>query len=178
MERAIEMFALPPGSSKMKKQPGRFSVALNAYTGFALGTEYLDNGLGGSDAKNIRALSAPIGLSGSWGLGVGKKNLGSLGFFVPVLDIGAVTAYRFNDNNAAPLPELTWGNILSPGLYAVYGFPWDLPVAFGYGAQVGPALRKVTTNSVEVNRSAWRQGVFLSVDIPVAYFYLGKGKGG
>ena len=168
MERAIELFALPPGSSSMKKQPQRFSVALNAYTGFAAGAEYLE---GQSQPKGFVSLSAPIGLSCSWGI----EKLGALGFFVPLIDVGAVTTYRFNDNNTADLPELSWGNIFSPGLYLVYNLPKKLPLALGYGAQSGPNLRKVTVGGLE-NRSAWRHGFFATVDIPITYFYLGKGK--
>ncbi|MDX1913358.1 MAG: hypothetical protein SFV22_17825, partial [Saprospiraceae bacterium] len=167
MESAIEAFALPPGSSRMKKTAGRFSVALNAYTGFAWGREYLG---GESGAKKIAALSAPLGISASYGLGKG----GSLGFFVPVIDVGAVTAWRFKDDSAENLPELTWGNILSPGVYIVYDTPGKWPFAIGYGAQIGPGLRKVSEMGLEVEKSGWRQGFFLSVDIPITYLYLGK----
>lgn len=173
MERAIELFALPPGSSQAKKHPGRFSVALNAYTGFAWGREYLGNS---ESSKKIKALTAPIGLSCTVGLG----EVGSIGAFVPLIDVGAVTAYRFDDDNAGDLPELTWNNILSPGLYVVYNTPGKWPFAFGYGAQIGPSLRKVKQTmdgtEIEVNKSGWRQGFFLTVDIPLTYFYLGKGK--
>jgi hypothetical protein len=173
MERAIEFFALPPGSSQSKKHPGRFSVALNAYTGFAWGREYLGND---ESSKKISALTAPIGFSGSIGLG----KAGSIGAFVPLIDIGAVTAYRFDDDNAGDLPELTWNNILSPGLYVVYDAPGKWPFAFGYGAQIGPSLRKVTETKggteVEISKSGWRRGFFLTVDIPITFFYLGKGK--
>lgn len=169
MQRAIELFALPPGSSKMKKQPGRFSVAINAYTGLAGGSEWL-----GTDKspKPVGAITAPIGLSCAWGL---KK--GSLGFFVPLLDVGAVTAFRFKDNNYQYLPELTWGNILSPGLYAVYDLPSRWPISLGFGGQAGPALRKVSDTGLSINDAGgMRIGAFATVDIPVTFLYLGKGK--
>ncbi|MBK6995415.1 MAG: hypothetical protein IPH31_10985 [Lewinellaceae bacterium] len=169
VERAIELFALPPGSSRMKKQPGRFSVALNAYTGLAGGSEWLG---GDKSPKTIGAITAPVGLSCSWGL---KK--GSLGFFVPLLDVGAVTAFRFDDENYQNLPELSWSNILSPGLYAVYDFPGKWPIALGVGGQAGPALRKVSDTGLTINNSGgMRLGAFATVDIPITYFYLGKGK--
>ena len=169
IERAIELFALPPGSSRMKKQPGRFSVALNAYTGLAGGSEWL-----GSDQspKTFGAITAPVGLSCSWGL---KK--GSFGLFVPLLDVGAVTAFRFKDENYQNLPELSWSNIISPGLYAVYDFPGKWPIALGIGGQTGPALRKVSDTGLAINNaSGMRFGAFATVDIPITYFYLGKGK--
>jgi len=166
---AIELFALPPGSSRMKKQPGRFSVALNAYTGLSGGSEWL-----GSDKspKTVAAITAPVGLSCSWGL-----NKGSFGFFVPLLDVGAVTAFRFNDANYQNLPELSWSNILAPGLYAVYNLPGKWPIALGMGGQAGPSLRKVSNQGMSIdNAGGMRLGAFASVDIPITYFYLGKGK--
>ncbi len=173
MERAIELFALPPGSSQAKKHPERFSVALNAFTGFGFGREYLGND---QSSKRISALSAPVGLTCTVGLG----KVGGIGAFIPLIDVGAVTAYRFDDDNASDLPELTWNNILSPGLYLVYNFFGKWPFAIGYGAQIGPSLRKVTETKngaeIEVSKSGWRRGLFLSVDIPITYFYLGKGK--
>ena len=169
VENAIELFALPPGSSRMKKQPGRFSVALNAYTGLSGGSEWL-----GSDKspKTVAAITAPVGLSCSWGL-----NKGSFGFFVPLLDVGAVTAFRFNDANYQNLPELSWSNILAPGLYAVYNLPGKWPIALGMGGQAGPSLRKVSNMGMTIdNAGGMRLGAFASVDIPITYFYLGKGK--
>ena len=168
MERAIDLFALPPGSSSMKKQPKRFSVALNAYTGLAVGAEYLE---GDAKPKTISGVAAPVGISCAWGLG----KAGSLGLFVPLIDVGAVTAYRFDGDNSENLPELTWANIFSPGLYAVYDFPKRLPFAFGLGWQAGPNLRKVTVNGLEQKKSGNRLGAFLTVDIPITYLYLGKG---
>lgn len=183
VERAIELFALPPGSSRIKKQPGRFAFALNAYTGLAGGVEYLDES---SNGKWVGAVSAPVGLSLSWGMGIQSKdkktgemrwhNWGSLGFFVPVIDVGAVTAYRFKDTAAQDLPEMTWGNILCPGIYLVYDFPDKIPIALGYGGQLGPGIRKVTESGIEINKSGWRQGFFVSVDIPISYLILGKGR--
>lgn len=173
IERTIEIYALPPGSSEEKKDLGRFSAALNAYTGLTLGWEKLGQD---QSSKTIGAVTTPLGLDFSVGLG----KSGSIGAFVPLIDVGAITAYRFKDDNAGDLPELTWSNILSPGLYIVYGTPGKLPFAFGYGAQIGPSIRKVfaTENgvNVEVEKSGWRQGFFLSVDIPITYFYLGKGR--
>ncbi|HLP92809.1 MAG TPA: hypothetical protein VK168_02190 [Saprospiraceae bacterium] len=186
MERAIEAFALPPGSSRMKKQPGQFAVALNAYTGLAGGWEVLD---GASKVQNFGSVAAPVGLSLSWGLGkrhpetkvdtlksgkikIKVREYGSLGLFVPIIDVGAVTAYRFKDDSAQNLPELTWSNILSPGLYLTYHLPRKWPIALGVGGQLGPGLRKVTENGLEVDRSGYRYGAFVAVDIPITYFYL------
>ncbi|MCC6459181.1 MAG: hypothetical protein IT260_01845 [Saprospiraceae bacterium] len=170
MENAIEMFALPPGSSQAKKQPGRFSVALNAYSGVAGGSEYLDNS---RTPQGVFSLAAPVGVSCNWGIGQS-----SLGFFVPIIDVGAVTAFRFNDKTGQDLPEMTWDNILAPGLYLVYDTPKKWPLALGIGAQIGPNLRKIEvtggTDPTYREANGWRLGAFATIDIPVTYFHLGK----
>jgi hypothetical protein len=175
VESAIDLFALPSGSSRLKKQPGRFAIALNAYSGLAGGGEILD---GDDSGKPFGAIMAPAGLSLSWGLGRRDaetvRDWGSLGFFVPLIDVGAVTAFRFQDDAAENLPDLTWRNILSPGLYLVYDTPGRWPMALGVGGQAGPGLRSVTVDGVEIGKGGIRYGGFLSVDIPISYFYLGK----
>lgn len=181
MQSAIELFALPPGSSRAKKVPGRFACALNAYVGPSGGSEYLG---GARSPKPILALTAPVGVSCSWGLGSkkagsdpGKKlEQGSIGFFIPIIDVGAVTALRFGDKEYENLPELSWGNILAPGLYAVYDVWGKWPVACGAGFQMGPQLRKKGDQLAIYGSGGVRLGAFITIDIPVTYFYLGKGK--
>jgi hypothetical protein len=166
---AIDAVAIPPGSSKVKKQ-NYFSSAIQAYTGVAAGGENL-SGVGES---TFAALSAPVGISCSWKFRdlaptkKGKKRTpGSFSLFAPVIDVGALVSYRFNDPNSNDLPELKWSNLLSPGLYAVFGCRNNLPISLGLGAQRGPNLRKVTSGTLDQTASAWRYGMFLSVDIPV-----------
>ncbi|MCW5924234.1 MAG: hypothetical protein KIS77_18070 [Saprospiraceae bacterium] len=165
---AIEAVALPPGSSRVKKQ-NHFSVAINAYTGVTAGSEHLQ-GFGG---KPFVALSAPLGFSASWGLGLesGKK-IGSITLYAPLIDVGALVAFRFDDPFSNNLPELEWGNLLSPGLYLAYGFFNELPFTFGIGAQRGPNLRKVSTGTGDINVSGWRVGAFFAVDIPLFNLYV------
>ncbi len=169
VQNAIELFALPAGSAKAKKAKGRFTIALNAYTGFGGGAEYLRDEARPEAVASI--ITAPVGVSFNRGLG---KKSGSIGLFVPLLDVGAVTAYRFNDRNAEDLPELKWGNIVAPGLYLTYDTPGKWPVAFGFGAQRGPGLRKVRDDgSLNISSvPAWRLGGFLTIDIPINYLHM------
>ena len=167
VELAFDVFALPPGSSKLKKS-SRVSVALNAYVGPTVGLERLEN----LSSSTIFALHAPVGINLNWGL---PKNKGSFSLFTPIIDVGAITAFRFGDD-ASTLPELSFKNIIAPGIYAVYGFGRDLPFAFGIGGQIGPNTRRIEINEIGLpveNRveSGFRIGAFLSVDIPVFHFY-------
>lgn len=163
VEAAIELFALPPGSSTLKKH-APFSFSLNAYTGIGYGREMLEQ----QGAGNTIAISAPVGLAVNFGLG---KRRGSMSFFTSIIDVGAITAFRFDDSNTADLPALKWNNILAPGAYAIYGAGWDLPVSLGIGAQLGPNLRDVTNGQVTIVDRGWRIQGFIAVDIPIAHFY-------
>ncbi|MBK8567516.1 MAG: hypothetical protein IPN76_30415 [Saprospiraceae bacterium] len=166
---AIELFALPPGSSRMKKQ-SKWSISLNSYGGLGFGrendfNEALTDSLGG---KSVLAPYAPIGID----INLGLKNAGSLSLYAQVVDVGAIFAYRFSDETS-PIPELKFQNIVAPGGYLVYGFGNNIPASFGVGAQLGPNLRKVDPNlGLSVQKTnAWRLGAILSVDIPITHFY-------
>jgi hypothetical protein len=163
VSNVIAAFALPPGSSAMKKY-SKFSIALNAFVGLGAGQETLNKGLG---TNPYYAVATPIGVSFNWGF----NNYGSLGVLASVIDIGALTALRFQDNSASDLPDLKIENVFAPGAYLVYAVP-KYPIAFGIGAQVGPNLRSVTDDNLNVvQASGWRWGAFLAVDIPIVSFY-------
>jgi hypothetical protein len=155
---AIEAFALPPGSAAQKKY-AKFSITLNAYVGLSAGEEYLE-GLG---AKPFYAVTTPIGFNFAFG----ANKFGSFSLFASLIDIGALTAYRFEDSNTDELPDLKFENVLAPGAYFVYGVP-KYPISIGLGAQLGPNLRSVTNGSLGLNSTkGWRWGAFIAVDIPI-----------
>lgn len=159
----IAAFALPPGSSAMKKY-SKFSIALNAFVGVSGGQETLNKGVG---TNPYYAIATPIGVS----FNMGFNNYGSLGILASVLDIGALTSLRFKDNSASDLPDLKIENVFAPGAYLVYAVP-KYPIAIGIGAQLGPNLRSVKDNNLNVvQASGWRWGAFLAVDIPIVSFY-------
>ncbi len=162
VSQAIEAFALPPGSAAIKKFSS-FSIAVNAYVGVGGGYETLQT----VGTSPYYALATPIGFSFSKGFGKG----GALSLFVSVIDIGALTAYRFDGNNTQALPDLTFENVLAPGGYLIYGFP-KLPLSFGVGAQYGPGLRSVTNSNLNISTTTgWRAGAFLAVDIPLVNMF-------
>lgn len=163
---AIEAIALPPGSSILKKQTP-ISVALNAYTGLSAGQEHLL--MSGIDPSGFAAVAAPVGLA----ISKGFHEKGSLSLFVPIIDVGALVAFRFRDDQAESLPKLTFSNIVAPGAYLAYGFFNNLPITVGVGAQLGPNLREITPTATQLDTSAngWRWGGFISVDIPIVNLY-------
>ncbi len=172
VKKIIESIALPAGSASIKKK-SKSNVALNAYVGLSPGMER--NGDTG-DLGFTFGVNAPIGvaLSRGW-YRAGKDGAftekGSGTWFLSLLDIGAVTSFRFGDNKTEELPEFKFENIFAPGIYYVAGLAkW--PISIGLGGQLGPQLRSVTASATNVDSDlALTVKAFIAVDIPLLNFY-------
>lgn len=162
IEALVEKSALPIGSSILKKK-NSFTFEIGSY----LGASFNPNApTSSSDAWQQKfGVTAPIGFNFSFGVGKQGKG-GAISLFMPLIDVGAIAAYRFKDSTAFEF-NLRPENILSPGFYFIYGVP-KYPISIGYGVQYGPSLNKViNTSNVVVNNPTWRSNVVLSVDIPL-----------
>lgn len=173
---AIELAAMPVGSSKVKRE-SLFNVAVNAYTGLFLGHESI-SGIQDNRAINTYGVTAPLGISLSRGhsiffIGTGEdgwrnsKKGWSTSLFISLIDIGAVTAYRFKSDQAAEVPTIQLKNIVSPGAFLSLGLP-GLPLSFNMGVQTGPNLRRITGAPGDFDdRRYWRFSTAFCVDIPL-----------
>ncbi|UII29180.1 hypothetical protein LVD15_12345 [Fulvivirga maritima] len=164
VQQAIEAVALPAGSSRIKRYTS-FNVALNAYVGLYAGYENIEV----NDNDNYQfatGLSAPVGVAMSWG---GKG--ASFSVCLSLIDIGSVASFRFNDDATESVPEIQLKDIISPGIFGVYGFK-DVPLSGGAGYQIGPRLHEVTADNADlVSETYGRFSVFLAVDIPIINFH-------
>jgi hypothetical protein len=186
IEKAIESFALPPGSARIKRE-APFNVSLNAYCGLFLGYERIT----GIDpcwslkyrAYNSFGITAPIGIALSRGhsvffIGTGKKgwtnNSKSAGWsssvFISVIDIGAITAFRFTDDSTQQAPTILLEDIISPGIFFSLGIP-RTPLSVNMGWQMGPLLREITAKTTTYKNNYTRISISLCVDIPILNFY-------
>lgn len=167
VEAAIEAIVLPPGSASIKRKT-KSNISLNAYVGLSGGLEVSDG-----EGKAVFGVAAPIGVAFSWGKvkvkdQVTKNRSNSL--FLSLVDLGAVTAYRFDDNNTAALPDLTFSNLFAPGVYFVRGIS-NCPLSWGFGGQLGPQLRKIENNTAVIDdKIDYSIKIFLAVDIPLLNF--------
>lgn len=165
----LQQYALPVGSYRMKRF-SHFTLDINAYPGLYMGIESgLQNTLKGN---GVLGVTAPIGLAASWGRLPNRAGQ-SFSVFVPVIDIGAAFSYRWG-NQAGGFPKnLSWRQVLSPGIHAVYGFK-NAPISLMIGAQFMPQLRSIDANtlSTETQRSVWHFGVSGVVDIPMFNLHL------
>jgi hypothetical protein len=153
VETILATYALPAGSSRLKKRPG-FSLEANAYVGGFFGRKKTE--VAGFSATY--GLTAPIGLAASWGM----NKAGSFSAFLGVLDIGSTIRYKL-DNQGKYQQDISLAGIVSPSLHLIYGFPFYLPLSLGAGCQwISPVSSNTTKISLAPTFNA-----FLAVDIPM-----------
>jgi hypothetical protein len=169
--KVMENAVLPVGSSSIKKN-ANFNMAVQSYLGAYVRTN-ASNTNSNDPWTNKVGVIAPIGISFSHGL----KKAGSVSLFGSMLDLGAVVDYKLKKDTTISLPgsdtaiikeyKIKLGQIFSPGVYLVYGFPYNIPLSLGFGAQFGPGLGKIEPDGNTIlNSPKWRWNVFLAVDIP------------
>ena len=149
VQTAIEAVALPSGSASIKRNP-YFDLALNAYVGGFYGREKDNSSEFSLSIYTIAGINAPIGIAFStscdpkvqwqkwkWGLipafwwwPACTRILSSTTIFLSIIDIGAVTAYRFQNDSVSTLPDFKWQNILAPGAQVILGVK-NLPLSVG-----------------------------------------------
>ena len=166
---AIEAFALPAGSFAIKRA-AIFNVSLNAYPGMLGGFGYVD----GKQRSGVTGFTAPVGFSTTWRSSCftfsGGRKAASIGFFLPLIDVGAVTRLQFDGTEGLqPLPELTLQNLFSPGLYLHYGSPKN-PISFHGGWQSGPELR-YEDGAISNGARGSMFSLGIVVDIPIMNLY-------
>jgi hypothetical protein len=153
VEALLETYAMPAGSSRIKKVSS-VNIAVNAYVG-GFGGRSKDMGDG---FTNTYGLTAPIGITFS----KGWEKFGSASIFLSAFDIGGTIRYKL-DNQGKYQQDVTLAGIVSPGIHAIYGFPFYLPVSFGLGCQwISPST--ANTNNIDLKGTF---NAFLAVDIPM-----------
>ncbi len=170
VEPVLEQFALPPASYIGKRYPAaessrKAAVYLNAYLGASGGGEWL-NGRGADRSGGAGYVGAalPIGVEVSF-------RQAARSVFVSLLDLGAVASYRLGDGQTDPSPNVTFANVIAPGVFVTTSLTKAFPMALGFGWQYAPKLRSVAlTSGAEVKRDASRVGVFVASDIPLFRF--------
>jgi len=179
VKAAISAVALPPGSYSIKRH-SNFNVAINGYVGAFGGWEIIDGQNRQNNSPNNIAVSAPIGVYFGWGDigGKGKcckkcKNPWSLGFSIPIIDLGAIASYRFSGGDKLEeVPTIQLQHIIAPGAFFEVGIA-GTPLTLGAGYQVGPRLRNIKEGeqSNNIGTIYHRVGISLKVDIPIINLY-------
>ncbi len=177
VEKVIQNHALPTGSSRIKRESA-FNVSVNAYPGLYGGFERISGvdpvWIKNKHKINSYGITAPIGIAISWGKRSCLKANWSYSFFISVIDIGAITSFRFKNDTIASIPTILLKDIISPGIFFSIGIP-KCPLSINMGAQIGPNLRSVSEPSQKnpdlqnnySNNMYWRYSISLCVDIPI-----------
>lgn len=180
VKAALDNVILPVGSSSIKKVTD-CNLSIQSYLGARWTSSDLPNKGYGAWSDRF-GVSAPIGFSWTPGLLSWQKR-GSLSLFVPLFDLGAIVDYKLKrdsvvndagDKTAVISKDysIKLGQIISPGVYAVYGFFGNLPLSVGFGAQYGPGLSKIDSNNEAITYNpSWRFNFFLAVDLPFFNLY-------
>lgn len=161
---ALEKHAAPVGGYKDKHVKGRHG-SVSALVGLGGGYEW---GVGQYDAADANSavgdagqlsLFAPIGLDATVGEVAGLRGVG---LFASVIDIGSVASVRLANNAAAELPDPTWAQVISPGLFVRAGTRWTGPFVLAGGASYAPYAREDANGD---RHGVLRLSIFASVDI-------------
>jgi hypothetical protein len=174
VKNAVEAASLPVGSSRIKRET-EFNVALNAYCGLFAGHEEEKFSLKNGETFNSFGVTAPIGLSVSWGHSLfpfthGIKWGTSSTLFISLIDLGAVTAFRFINDTTKTLSKIELKDIISPGIFLSWGIPKS-PISVNLGYQITPYLRDVNITDNSFKSSYSRFSASVCVDIPLLNFY-------
>lgn len=177
VKEILEVAAMPVGSYQVKRHAFA-DISLNAYAGLAGGVEFRKDLPTDSKGQNgVFGFTAPVGLAFSRGARTtaGLLTNKSHTLFFSILDVGAITSYRLTNDSTEVLPDFTWKNILSPGVFYWYGLK-ETPLSFGIGIQQGPQLRGIKSSAAVIDESNWMLRLSLSVDIPIINFYARTSK--
>ncbi|MEL7423664.1 MAG: hypothetical protein AAFN81_11770 [Bacteroidota bacterium] len=176
----LQSATLPPGSSRIKREVSS-NFTINSYLGISFAQDRLVNApVGVQENAFSAALAVPIGVTYSFSPRF-IKNKSSFSIHVPLLDLGAITAYRANPNNSIfqvnQLPEFSWQNLFSPGAFVVYNFA-NSPFSLGVGGQYGPQLREIEIETGDpLLVDSWRfPMLFFAVDVPFFNLHTGPRK--
>ena len=163
MLAALNAAALPVRSYQMKRN-NTFTWSIGALGGVSQRIPFTL-----ANEKSSFGISAPVGMDFSFGINKADNLLfrkgNNWGISIPIIDVSAVTAIRLLGNKDV-LPEITWSNILSPGLFINYGIRRQ-PITLSLGIQKGAGLVKIEDSKAFIGYRENRFIIGASFDIPM-----------
>lgn len=169
IQAVLEMFLLPQGGWRLKKE-SPFSVSLDSYLGGGRYFTYKE--------KDNFGLSTPVGISLNWRFRIKEKwDMWAFSVIGTAVDIGPLTAYRFNNNNdTSGVARIYLKEILAPGIFASLLVPFPctdgcFPLTINFGYQRFGLLQRVsaTSNVVDIHK---RHGIVFSINYNAPLYSL------
>jgi hypothetical protein len=172
VKKAIQAFALPVGSSRIKKEH-HFSWGLNSYVGFyhAWNQQFMTYNLPHREA----GITAPLGMALNFSP---SPSAGSFSLYGGIIDVGAIFTYTVNTDKSVQ-SEIKLGQLLSPSIGLVYGLPiiskYNIPLSIGTNYQWGPRLHGVDNAGNSILRAyTGRINIFIALDLPIVNFHVSQ----
>ncbi len=189
LAKAIESYALPPGSYKRKRNSW-FSADVTAIAGPYFGFEFVPEKK--QRWEKVYGLSVPIGFSFSKTIRRQKfdttisrdcilnpdkiriknrkivyRTKTTFTALLSIIDIGAVVSYRLQNAGDSVLPQtVKWQQFISPGVHFGYGIP-GTPLVLQVGGQYTPLLRRLSAGGGDKEYNAYRAYFGLFYDLPL-----------
>ncbi|WP_337965998.1 hypothetical protein [uncultured Flavobacterium sp.] len=166
------------------KNTHKYNISLSAFPGVLGGAEriykFKENADGTPQTDQPKesswaftpAVYLPIGIDLSLGSKCKEKNFISTNLFIQILDLGAALNYRItsNDSDEEPAPNVTFKQMLSPGLAIMRHLP-NSPVVYGVSMNYTPSLRTINQSGNEYQSNAFRVGLFIAIDVTFLNLY-------
>ncbi|MGB3463717.1 MAG: hypothetical protein WBA74_00530, partial [Cyclobacteriaceae bacterium] len=146
VKKVFQKYALPVASYRIKRREPN-QLMINAYVGG--GVTKIERSSLNFQSEPVWVLNAPVGLEYSNPMRIDSFYKGSWSVFLPLLDVGNVINYRIED--PADDRDVQIEEILSPGIYVVFGLSNRFPFSLGVGYQGNPN----------------RLGAFIAFDLPL-----------
>lgn len=179
MELALQAFALPVGSFRMKRlenEPRGYAM-LNAYLGYSGGMEWLipSDGIPTAKMSYFQGLCLPVGVE--FGTSTGKRVISSVGLFMSPIDLGTMASYRMGQDSVGSLKvnnrdQISFRNIFSPSAMLTFGISRNKPITLAIGGQYAPEQRTLVNTNLNTNSdiAVWRVFATLAVDLSLFRF--------
>jgi len=158
-DQVIDSVSEPISSYRNYRKVSTWYINAKAYLGLAAGVERQ-----GGHSPNYASAFVPVGLEG--GYSTNWTGMSYIGFLVSPVDVGAITATRFNSSTNTNAPTLK--DIVAPGFFLTFGISKNWPLTLGTGYQYAP--RRSTDPQSGAAIPANRILIFAAVDIP----FLGR----
>jgi hypothetical protein len=158
--------AADPVGSYQHKRTSPFTVSITSFPALTFGRESFVPEINDDKWINNYGFTAPVGLAFSFS----KKDTltSSFSIMLPIIDVGAITSLRLQDNTAT-LPPVEWRNFIAPGAFLHWGLK-NSPISIYGGVQYGPEAVKID-EQLETKVRLPRYNLGIAVDLHLFSIY-------
>ncbi|MBU3699170.1 MAG: hypothetical protein FGM33_04050 [Candidatus Kapabacteria bacterium] len=172
IQNVLESVALPAGGYSIKRN-SPLAISISSFVGLTGGSESSRDVVTGDFSDKPAFFFQPSALLGvdistraTFSL-CGKESKLGVSLFMGLADLGALVSYRVTQSNDSvqSTPNVGFRQIFSPTVMGTFAIG-DSPFCIGFGVQLAPMLRSVTTTGATFREvDACRQFVTITCDL-------------